>query len=109
MTIGSLNKRIDIQAQTKTTDGAGGFPTVWVSVLPTGTKIAAAIWPVSANEVIQAQAATLITTHRIRIRYRSVMKSGWRIVYGARNFNIVSIVNPNMDCKWLDILCKEAG
>jgi len=109
MTIGSLNKRIDIQAQTKASDGAGGFTTTWVSVLPSGTKIAAAIWPVSANEVIQAQAATMISTHRIRVRYRSVMRAGWRIVYGARSFNIVSIINPNMENKWLDLLCKEAS
>ncbi len=104
MQIGSLNRRIDIQAPTKVAD-----VTTFVSVLPAGTTIAAAIWPVSANEVVQANASVMIISHRIRIKYRSVMKSNWRIKYGDRFFNIVSIIDPSMSHQWLDILTKEAS
>jgi SPP1 family predicted phage head-tail adaptor len=110
MRIGELNKRIDIQAQQKTPDGAGGFSTVWVSVLPTGTTtIAAAIWPISAKEIIAANSTTMIISHRIRIRYRNGIKASNRIKFANRYFNIVSIIDQNMQHKWLDILVKEAA
>ncbi len=103
MRLGDLNRRIDLQAPTKV-----GDVTTYVSVLPTGTTIAAAIWPISASEVIQANATVMIISHRIRIRYRSVMKANWRIVYAGRNFNIVSIIDMGMEHRWMDILVKEA-
>ncbi len=103
MRISDLNKRIDIQAPTKV-----GDVTTFVSVLPAGTTIAAAIWPISANEVIQANATVMIISHRIRIRYRSVMKSNFRIVYAGRNFNVVSIIDIGMQHRFMDILVKEA-
>ena len=109
MRIGDLNKRIDLQAQTRIPDGMGGFSTVWTSMLPTGTLIAAAIWPVSASETIQAAMPTMIITHRIRIRFRSGLKASWRINYAGRTFGIVSIIDPNMAHRFLDIMCKEAA
>ena len=105
MFAGDLNKRITIEAPTLTSDGMGGFSTVFSSI----ATVYAAIWPVSANEIIQAQAPTMIVTHRIRIRYRSVLKSSWRIVFAGRNFNIVAIIDPNTAHEWLDILVKEAA
>ncbi len=103
MRISDLNKRVDLQAPTKV-----GDVTTFASVLPAGTTIAAAIWPISANEVIQANASVLVISHRVRIRYRSVMRANFRIVYAGRNFNIVSIIDVGMNHKWLDILTKEA-
>lgn len=102
--IGSLNKRITIQAPTKTSDSMGGFTIVWTDI----DTVFAAIWPVSAKERIQNSAVTTTITHRIRIRYRRVFRSGWRIFYNGRYFNIVSIVDPNEAHEWLDILCEEA-
>ena len=109
LNIGSLNKRIELQAQTKTSDEMGGFVTIWTSMLPAGTTIAAAIWPISASEMIQAGQTVMTITHRIRIRYRSVLKNSWKIKFGNRYFAIVSILNPNEAGKYLDILCKEAA
>lgn len=97
-----LDKRIDLQAPI-------GSPVVWKSMLPTGTLIWAAIWPTSANEVVQANATVMVISHRIRIRYRSVMKAGWRVKFGNRSFNIVSILNPNESNDWLDLMTKEAA
>lgn len=101
---GDLNKRVTIQYQTKTPDGMGGFTTTWTD----HATIWAAIWPVSAREAIQANAATMVITHRIRVRYRSVFKASWRLKYGDRYFAIVSIIDPNMSHEWLDIMAKEA-
>jgi len=78
-------------------------------MLPTGTLIWAALWPVSAGEVTAANATVMVVSHRIRIRYRSVMRAGWRVKFGNRYFNIVSILNPNEANEWLDLMVKEAG
>ena len=105
MRIGDLKHRVALQYQTKVPDGMGGFTTAWVDA----ASVWAAIWPVSASETIQAAQATMTITHRIRIRYRAVLKAGWRISYAGRYFNLVSIIDPNMDHRWLDIMCKEAA
>lgn len=106
MNIGDLNKRIVIQAPTKVSDGMGGFMNTYIAV---ASNVAAAIWPVSANDTIQANATVMVVTHRIRIRYRSVLKTSWRVSWAGRYFTIVSIIDPSMDHKFLDLLCKEAA
>ena len=103
MRIGDLNKRITLQYQTKTPDGMGGFTVVWVDA----ATVWAAIWPVSATETIQAAQATMTITHRVRIRFRAVLKASWRVSWAGRYFNVVSIIDPNMAHRWLDLMCKE--
>lgn len=104
MRIGELKKRIEIQTPTKVSDGMGGF----VLSFSTMATIWGSLWPISASEQIQSMQPGMIVTHRIRIRYRSVLRPDWRLKYGNRYFNIVSILNPNTANKMLEILCKEA-
>ena len=105
MRAGELNKRIELQYPTRVPDGMGGTSTVYVIA----ATVWAAIWPVSANEVVRANAPVMVVSHRIRIRYRSVMKASWRIQFGNRYFNIVSIINPNAEGRILDIMVKESA
>ena len=100
-----LSKRVTLQHQTKVPDGMGGFTTTWVDA----ATVWAAIWPVSASETIQAAQATMTITHRVRIRYRSVLKASWRVSWAGRYFNLVSTIDPNMAHRWLDLMCKEAA
>jgi SPP1 family predicted phage head-tail adaptor len=102
---GELNKRIALQIPSKVPDGMGGFVVTWVDT----ATVWAAIWPISAAETIEAGKMGMTVTHRIRIRYRSVLRPSWRIAFGGRYFNIVSIIDPNTAHRWLDILCKEAA
>ncbi len=102
---GDLNKQVDIQAQTKISDGLGGFTTSWTTL----DTIWAAIWDATSNERNQANATTLIISHRIRIRYRSIFKSSWRLKFNNRYFVIVSVVNPGEKNEYLDLYCKEAA
>lgn len=104
MNIGSLNKRIELQKVTKVSDGMGGFTNTYT----TECTIFASIWPVSAKEQIQAKQMSMTATHRIRIRYRRVMKPDWRIKCADRYFSIVSIINPNTENKMLELLCTES-
>jgi SPP1 family predicted phage head-tail adaptor len=101
--IGDLNKIITIQYPIKTSDGMGGFSESFNDACTTFC----AIWPVSAKEQIQSDQMAMTATHKIRIRYRRVMKPDWRIKYANRYFSIVSIINKNEANKMLDLLCNE--
>lgn len=103
MKIADLNKEINIQVKTKTSDSMGGF----VESFSTLCTIWAAIWPVAASEQIINSGQTMTISHRIRIRYMKVFDSNWRIKFGDRYFSIVSIINPNGNNEMLDLLCKE--
>lgn len=105
MRIGDLDKRVVLQCSTRIPDGMGGFTVTWVDA----ASVWAAVWPVSASETIEANQATMTITHRIRIRYRSMIKASWRISYAGRYFNVVSIIDPNTAHRWLDLMCKEAA
>jgi len=102
--IGDIRHRVTLQAPAKAPDGMGGFTVTWTDA----ATVWAAIWPVSASETIQAAQTGMTITHRIRIRYRAVLKASWRISWGGRYFNIVSVIDPNMAHRWLDIMCREA-
>ena len=106
MRAGSLNKTISIEAPTKTPDGMGGTTNSWKVIV---TDFPAAIWSTSATEQIKSMGETMIISHRIRIRYRSDIRANWRLKYKDSYYNIVSIINPDMANKILDILAKEAA
>lgn len=105
MRIGDLDKRAVLQYSTRIPDGMGGFTVTWADA----ASVWAAIWPVSAVEAIKANQTSMTITHRIRIRYRSMIKASWRISYAGRYFNVVSIIDPNTAHRWLDLMCKEAA
>ena len=105
MHIGDLKHSVTLQYSTRVADGMGGFATTWNDA----ATVYAAIWPISAKEAVQSMGVAMTITHRIRMRYRANIRSSWRIKHGNRYYNIVSIINPNMERKWLDILVKEAA
>jgi len=105
MRIGDLDKRIILQYQTKEPDGMGGWKNSWNDAY----TVDAAIWDATSNERNVASSTTLIISHRIRIRYKSVLKASWRIKFGNRFFAIVGIVNPSESNRWLDIMAKESA
>jgi len=106
MRIGSLDKFINFEAETRASDGQGGFTTSWSTV---ATNVSAAIWPVSGKDMVRDAQNIGIITHKVRIRFRRVLRSAWRISWAGRYFAIVAPpIDPNMKHEWLDLMCKEA-
>ena len=104
MRIGDLNKIIDIQSKTKTSDGLGGFTETYSTRY---SGVYAAINQVSAQEQMQSNQMNMSIIYRIIIRYHGGIKPDWRIKYANRYFSIMSIVNPNEANERLELLCKE--
>ena len=101
--IGDLNKIIDIQAPTRVSDGMGGFT---VSYTTKYSDIYAAIRTLKSSEQTQADQTTMTVTHKIQVRYKNVMRAGWRVKFGDRYFNIAGI-DPDKKNEYLFLLCKE--
>ena len=104
MDAGQFNKIISIEAQTQTSDGGGGTTITWSTW---AASVWAAIWPVSAKEIIQSGVEEMVAMHKIRIRYRSGLTPKMRIKYGAREFDIVSIRNIDTGNREIEILARE--
>lgn len=103
---GELNKRIELQVSSKVANGTGGFVTTWTTLC----TVWAAIWPLSASDVIEGMKTSAQTTHRVRIRFRENVTSAMRIKFGNRYFSIQAPpINPNMANEYLDLVCKEAA
>ena len=105
MRIGDLKHRVTLQSMTKTADGMGGY----TEVAKNEATVWASIWPISASEQAQAMQAVMTISHRVRIRYNEDINASWRIKFGTKYFNIVSIINPNMANKHLDLMVKESA
>lgn len=104
MNLSKLDKRIAVQKPVKTADGRGGYTTTW-----TDFHICwAAIWPVSAKQMLANETVISVTSHRIRIRYREDITSDCRVTYRNRIFTIyghpINVEEANV---WLDLMCKE--
>jgi len=77
----------------------------WVKV----AEFHAAIEPISGREFFQAQQVQSSTTHRIRCRWRPGVNSRQRIHYGARVFELQSVLNLDERDEWLEIMAVEHG
>ena len=107
MRAGALRHKVDIQEQTETSDGMGGFTLSWASVSGMGS-VPAAIWPLSSKEQLDAMKLESVITNKIRIRYRAGITSKNRMLFGSRIFNIKGApINPDEKNKTLDFLVTE--
>lgn len=108
MRIGDLDKRITLQAPTLAPDSMGGFTTTYVDI----TTVWAKAWTVSSSDQQQGGQAGLIRVQKFCIRFRTVLKSAWRIrwdsVSGTRYFAITGI-DPDGKNEWIYLTCKETS
>jgi len=101
MSYGDMNKLMTLEAPTTTPQGVKIEP--WIVI----ETFFGALWPVSANEQIQAGGTSMTITHKIRRHYKSILKPSWRIKYMNRVFEIKSIINIGEENREMDILVKE--
>ena len=107
---GDLKHNIVVQEKTATSDGMGGETLTWSDLYP----CRAAIWPLKANEQLDAMKLELKVDHRIRIRHprfsiTADMRVKWHdhVTQADKYFNICAILNPNKSNMMLEMLCEE--
>ena len=100
---GQLRHPVVVKTVTKVADGIGGYTETEIDYL----KCRAAIWPITAKEIIQSAQLEMQTTHRIRMDYRAGITPDMKIYYGDRAFEIISIINVEERNRILDVMAKE--
>lgn len=100
---GDLRRRITFQTRTTSVDTFGQQGITWADYL----SCWADIQPMSGRELISAQALQAETTHEVVIRFRAGIVPAMRVVYQARRFNVLSVIDNDMQHRRLSLLCSE--
>lgn len=108
---GALRHRINIQSRSSTLDSYGHEINTWTDVL---ANVPASVEPISGNEKLRAPASASQLSHRVTVRYHSEFSdpasmAAWRIVFGARIFNISSVRILDEKNAWVVIDCIEGS
>ncbi|HEY6527271.1 MAG TPA: phage head closure protein [Cellvibrionaceae bacterium] len=102
---GQLNKRITVQRQVLTDDGAGGKTNQWVAV----RNCWAYRRQLSAKESVQADQLKASSTWIFVIRnHPQKIKETDSLIYGQERYNIRGISPQDVDCPFIEITA-EAG
>lgn len=103
MRSGPLRHRVAIEQATETQDAYGEPDVTWSTFVETW----ASVDPITSREYFSAQRENAEITHRVRMRYRPNITHKMRVKWGARVFDIRSIINANSRNRSLELLCVE--
>jgi SPP1 family predicted phage head-tail adaptor len=102
MIIGKMRERVTIQSPSESRTPTGDTTLSWANV--------ATVWAsadgLSTRDILQAQQANLIATHRFRIRYRPSVTHTQRLIWRGRTMEIASVVERDNRTA-LEILARE--
>ena len=102
---GQLKHHVVLEQPVETPDGAGGAMITWTEV----ASLWAAIEPAGAAMRDLAQQPTETITHRITLRFRNEIASGWRFKKAGRTFRIITIHDPDETGRYQICRTEEEG
>lgn len=102
MQAGRLNRRCTLQAPGTATDELGQPIPGWTDV----ALVWASIRHLSGVEAIKADAVTSTVKASIRIRYRTGLNAGMRVVHGAQVYSIEAVMPDVGGRKYVDLICQ---
>jgi SPP1 family predicted phage head-tail adaptor len=101
--IGRYTERVTILAPTETRSFSGESTFSWETELGT---FWAQVDGLSSRDILQAQQANVIATHRIRIRYRAGITHLHRVVWNGRTMELASVTERG-NRTYLEMLARE--
>ncbi|WP_462379579.1 phage head closure protein [Pseudomonas sp. Marseille-QA0892] len=101
MNIGRRRHPVEIQIESRVSDGMGGWQTGWATI---GTEWAS-IDSISGKEFVAAAAMQNVTTARITIAYRDNLTTANRFVYHGKKYDIKALL-PNNTMTELACMCE---
>ena len=102
---GQLSHRFELEKIIETSDGMGGTTISWETV----AHVWGSLSPVRARSLELAQQIDERLTHRIVIRFRDDVQSGWRFIKENRLFVIKSIADADETKRYLNCDTLEQG
>lgn len=101
---GELRHQVYFERDAGTKDDGGSVVPVW---RPVGNPFRCSITPLSGTKQLLAMQAQARVTHTIVMRYRQGIDPHWRIRYGVRVFEIVSVTDVEERHRKIEILAAE--
>ena len=103
---GRMTERITLQAPTETRGADYADPQVtWANV----ATVWAAVEPLVGREYFAQREQQSAVTVRIRIRYRADVTAKWRVLHGARVYEVESAICPAAEREQVVLMCTEYG
>lgn len=102
MNIGRLSSRVTLQSPTEAKSRSGEVTLSWTAY----ATVWASVDGLSSRDIMQAQQANVIATHKIRMRYRDDVTHEHRILWRGRTMEIASVVDRDSRTA-LEILARE--
>lgn len=103
MRAGTLNRQVTIQRKTGGVDPIG-------QPLPEGWEDVATVWAniryLSGTESIKADAETSVARASIRIRYRTGLNAGMRVLHGGTVYEIKAVLPDEARREHVDLVCE---
>lgn len=99
---GQLNRRISLQMLTGGQDALGQPVQTWTEI----AQVWADIRHLSGMQAIQADAHISTVRASIRVRYRSGLAAGMRVVHGATVYAIRAVLPDETDRQAVDLACE---
>jgi SPP1 family predicted phage head-tail adaptor len=103
MTIGNLNQRALLLANTLMQDGGGGFTDDWEAF----ASVWVAVEAISGSDDASADRLESRVRHRIALRRRGDVAAGQRAQIGARIFRIHTVIDNGPQSPLMTLLCEE--
>ncbi len=103
MIIGRMRDRVTIKAPAEVRSPSGETTLNWDTTIAT---VWASVDGLSTRDILQAQQANVIASHRIRIRHRGDILHTHRIVWRGRTMEIASVTDRD-GMTSLEILARE--
>ena len=92
-----------MQSYTPARDSFGSEVEHWANVV----QVWASVEPLTGKEFFAAQQLNAEITFKVIMRHRPGIKPEMRVIFGARVFEILAVMNTEERNKQLILLCKE--
>ena len=102
MRAGTLNVRVTVQQQSSAQDALGQPLQAWSDVATLWANVRHS----SGVESIKADAVTTVVRASIRIRHRTDITAGMRVVAGTYTYNIVTVLPDIGGKEYTDLVCE---
>jgi SPP1 family predicted phage head-tail adaptor len=100
--IGKMRERVTIQSPSEVRGRSGQTTLEWSNT----ATVWASVEGLSSRDILQAQQANVVATHRIRIRHRDDVAHTHRLVWRNRTMEIASVTD-RMGREVLEVLARE--
>lgn len=99
---GRLRERVTFQSPTQSRSPSGETRLTWSEI----ATVWASVDGLNARDIMQAQQAEILATHKVVIRYRDDIDHTARMIYRGRTMELSSVTDRN-NREFLEILARE--